>query len=168
MKRGAQRTSYTSMIDHWSILATPSNAAEWVCGLKNSHNWFLVRWTNPQVRPEGNLSVIVRFLNVNSWQKDSSLMNELNLGCVLFVSSLLFWKTSNEKGWGFSFDVFHVLQVAGKAFFKKWKSTDEWTRSGLCPFCFPFYRPRVAVAGLDLTLSVTQSVNKTQMSHLEA
>ena len=31
-----------------------------------------------------------------------------------------------------------------------------------------FYRPRVAVAGLDLTLSVVVVVTKTQISHLEA
>ena len=35
----------------------------------------------------------------------------------------------------------------------------------------PFYRPRVAVAGLDVTLSVSRQssvVTKTQISHLEA
>ena len=31
-----------------------------------------------------------------------------------------------------------------------------------------FYRPRVAVAGLDVTLWLSQSVTKTQRSHLEA
>ena len=31
-----------------------------------------------------------------------------------------------------------------------------------------FYRPRVAVAGLDLTLSLSELLTETQMSHFEA